>query len=383
MRIIFLCGSLEPGRDGVGDYVRLLSKELKDNGHQPAAIAIRDTYIEQNYHPVWTTEDNICVLRLPAYWPAHRRFDCVQNSINEYQPDWVSLQFVPYAFHPKGLPISLGWYLSKILKGKKVHLMMHETWVGAGFDATPKRRLLSFIQKIIIKNIIIKVCPVIIHTHLPLYRDSLQRLGWTTLPLPLFSNIPVLSPKSVSLETDIFRIGIFSQIDIDDMFIDFLTNISTHIEWLDLRYKILLIGGHSDKMQAFKRYLESNSNLHAQVDYTGFLDPDQISAAIQTCHLGLTPIPQHGLGKSGTVAAFLSHGIPVAAPVAQHHSIKDNIGFFDKVMCSAIMTSADMSNFKNIRIAAQATKNIIDISKITNNFLRDLENTGINCELLN
>ena len=31
MNLLFICGSLEPGKDGVGDYIRRLSSELLQN----------------------------------------------------------------------------------------------------------------------------------------------------------------------------------------------------------------------------------------------------------------------------------------------------------------------------------------------------------------
>ena len=49
MKIIFLCGSLEPGRDGVGDYVLLLSGELVRQGHQASIIALNDVYLQEEY----------------------------------------------------------------------------------------------------------------------------------------------------------------------------------------------------------------------------------------------------------------------------------------------------------------------------------------------
>jgi hypothetical protein len=40
MRIVFLCFSLEPGRDGVGDYTRALAGELIRPGHEVCAVAM-------------------------------------------------------------------------------------------------------------------------------------------------------------------------------------------------------------------------------------------------------------------------------------------------------------------------------------------------------
>ena len=45
MRIVFICGSLEPGRDGVGDYVRHLAVAVAQQGHETAAVALRDPFV--------------------------------------------------------------------------------------------------------------------------------------------------------------------------------------------------------------------------------------------------------------------------------------------------------------------------------------------------
>jgi hypothetical protein len=45
LKILFLCGSLEPGRDGVGDCVKNVAGELRIQGHQAAAIALNDGFI--------------------------------------------------------------------------------------------------------------------------------------------------------------------------------------------------------------------------------------------------------------------------------------------------------------------------------------------------
>ena len=44
MKIVFLCGSLEPGRDGVGDYTRMLAAEIIRKGHNAAIVALADKY---------------------------------------------------------------------------------------------------------------------------------------------------------------------------------------------------------------------------------------------------------------------------------------------------------------------------------------------------
>ena len=64
MKIIFLTGSLEKGRTGVGDYTRLLVSECKRLGHEVQTIALNDLFIKT----IWNGElSGVQCLRLPKY----------------------------------------------------------------------------------------------------------------------------------------------------------------------------------------------------------------------------------------------------------------------------------------------------------------------------
>jgi hypothetical protein len=44
MKILFLTGSLEPGKDGVGDYTRLLANECGERGHEVFLLGLNDPW---------------------------------------------------------------------------------------------------------------------------------------------------------------------------------------------------------------------------------------------------------------------------------------------------------------------------------------------------
>ena len=44
MKILFICGTFENGKDGVGDYTKRLAKEIIDYGHSVHIIAIHDKF---------------------------------------------------------------------------------------------------------------------------------------------------------------------------------------------------------------------------------------------------------------------------------------------------------------------------------------------------
>src|SRR4030095_903714 len=106
MKIAFLCGSLEPGCDGVGDYVRRLASEIILQGHTPILVAINDLHIISEYNGFQSIANaDIAVCRIPSCLSIKERFKLAKKRINAFAPDWLSIQFVPYAFHSKGLPL--------------------------------------------------------------------------------------------------------------------------------------------------------------------------------------------------------------------------------------------------------------------------------------
>jgi len=58
----------------------------------------------------------------------------------------------------------------------------------------------------------------------------------------------------------------------------------------------------------------------------GNLNEDEITYELQKIDLGISSVPHHTLGKSGSVMAFLSHGVPIAAPVIHYEYERFGIG---------------------------------------------------------
>ena len=114
MRIAFLCGSQEPGRDGVGDYTSGLAEELRQQGHEVIVIGLRDKFVSEatsTERPV--AGGSIQVLRLPSALPWPECIAQATQQLDRFDPEWVSLQFVCYTFHPKGLVHGLAGKLVK------------------------------------------------------------------------------------------------------------------------------------------------------------------------------------------------------------------------------------------------------------------------------
>ena len=179
MRIIFLNGSLEPSRDGVGDYTRRLALEMLQEGHQIVCLALNDPYVVQETTGIDELKHNkLLIIRLPAVWPERKRFKRAQHWITKFNPKWLSLQFVPWSFNFRGLPFNLGERLRFLGAGRLWHIMIHELWVGMNHEASIKHVILGMMQRYIIKGLISNIKPKIIHTQTLLYKTQLTQLGF-------------------------------------------------------------------------------------------------------------------------------------------------------------------------------------------------------------
>src|ERR1700730_16589651 len=96
MKILFICGALEPGRDGVGDYTRRLAGSIQSFGHQSSIIALYDPYIEEETIAAQPAENSIVpVLRIATHTGDMDRYRRANEWANAFEPLWISLQFVP------------------------------------------------------------------------------------------------------------------------------------------------------------------------------------------------------------------------------------------------------------------------------------------------
>ena len=93
MNIVFICGSFVPGRDGVGDYTRRLAQEMIVKGYKVGVIALNDKFIKEDFTGTQQSDSiNIPVLRLPSHWLSTRRFQRSILWIDEFNPEWISIQ---------------------------------------------------------------------------------------------------------------------------------------------------------------------------------------------------------------------------------------------------------------------------------------------------
>ena len=153
MKVIFVCGCLEPGKDGVGDYTRRLACGLISQNVQVGIIAINDGFLGEYKEELQLPESfQIPTLRIPKVYNDTTKIDQAKKWVDTHNPEWLSLQFVPYSFHTKGLPFQLRKQLNTIGGSKKWHIMIHELWIGMNIESSFKTKSIGKIQKILIKK---------------------------------------------------------------------------------------------------------------------------------------------------------------------------------------------------------------------------------------
>jgi hypothetical protein len=314
MRIVFVCGSLEPGKDGVGDYVRKLSKELIKNGHQIWALALNDPFISYTFQsliPLGNGEP--LELRLPADLPAKEKVAKASSFVCSIDPDFMSLQFVPFSFHHKGLPYQLSGLLKQFGKDRKWHIMFHELWIGMDRQSHIKHRLLGMAQRRLIKGLLRKLNPVLVHTHCAVYLHELKKLTDLAQKLPLFSNIPVLDPYRISQKmkqdyslVDELNIVLFGGIHYGAPVKAFAAEAADYAKRNQKNLKLIVAGRNGPELGDVVKDWEQ-AGLPAII--LGELDNNQLSKLLTELCFGLFTTPILLAEKSGAVAAMMAHGI--------------------------------------------------------------------------
>ncbi len=309
VKIIFLTGSQEVGKDGVGDYTRRLAGELIRQGHEAAIIALNDKYVKSILNSVQLDENtSIPVLRLPNVLSWKKKIEVAGKWIDDFDPEWLSLQFVPFAFQKKGLPFGLGKRLKPLTKNRKWHIMFHEIWVGMGKHDNLKLKLWGNIQKWVLYSFSRKIKISISHTHTQLYKFQLENLGIQSKILRLFSNIPFAKFDKIEMPTNSISLSLFGTIHPKAPIKNFIEEFKSYCNSRNLTPIIRFIGRFGEEFNSWKKICK---HYHIETEVTGETDSATISYKLQQSDYGISTNPYPVIEKSGTVAAMLAHNLNI------------------------------------------------------------------------
>jgi len=315
MRILFICSTVEPGKDGVGDYTRRLCAEIIRQGNEAAIIGINDKQIAGSLESGQQEGVvNINVLRLSSALPWKQRVKSARAYLENFNPDWLSLQYVPFGFHDKGLPFGLASHLKTLGKGLRWHIMFHELWVGMDAHADKKMIAWGWVQRKLIKLLIHRLRPVLIHTQTYLYLQQLSRIGVVNAAyLPLFGNIPIADKpdgfctKGLK-EICVIYFGSFSgQLNELEFQLQFVQSISLSSN-KPVKFFVL---GDNGRFKEQALLIAQKIFGTSSVECIGRLSANKISEYMLNADIGISRADFTLYGKSGSTIAMLEHGLPV------------------------------------------------------------------------
>jgi hypothetical protein len=206
VKILFLTGSLEPVNDGVADYTRLLAGECARLGHEMSLLSLNDQW-------VMGSQMKPAELRLGARMSWPDRINAARAFLARNGPEIVSLQYVPYSFHPAGLNFALPQILRAILAQTPAQCMFHEIWIGSHKGAPLQVKVLGFCQRQTIQVVMKTLACRTIHTSNFVYARLLARYGIAAKQLPLFGSVPVVPTRNEPPRSDgTLSLGLFGSI---------------------------------------------------------------------------------------------------------------------------------------------------------------------------
>jgi hypothetical protein len=250
--------------------------------------------------------------------------EVVRNALKRFSPDWISLQYVCYGYHPRGL----AWRWNPVFAelgniAAHRHLMLHELWI----DPPPfHRRLIGLGQRWVVCNLHRRFRPDVVTTTMPFYQRRLSGAGITANVLPLFGNIPI-APRDDNRIAGLLRAA-GSRI-VQRPRTEFLNGVffgTVHpdfdgaplIRWLaELRSRadktilLTMIGRTGIASERLAKQLIHSASDAVEVIPLGEQPEEIISQALQFADFGINTGSPEFLGKSGTFAAMREHGLPV------------------------------------------------------------------------
>jgi hypothetical protein len=329
MHIAFLTTCLEPGKDGVGDYTRDLAAACVRLGHSCTLLAVNDRYVDEIRKESQTARDmEIEALRLPALASWTGRAWAAKQWLARRPPDWLSLQFVPYGFHPKGLVGGLDERLAPLAAtARHVHVMLHELWIGAERGASLKHRMVGFLQRRGVTSLVRRLSPGVIHTTNDAYRSLSEAVGIRAKLLPLCGSIPIATHTDPQwLETEFLKLGVpAAHVKPREECWWFGMFGSLHPEWAPEpvfshiaeaasrahRRVVVSAIGRQGAGTPLWRSLQERYGSRFAFAALGERSPREVSMFLQGLDYGIATTPWQLIGKSATVAAMVDHGLPV------------------------------------------------------------------------
>jgi len=314
------------------------------------------------------------------------RAGVAQESLHSFRPDWVSLQYVCYAYHPKGLAWRWNPLFTRLgaTAGHR-HLMLHELWSGEGGHPPLKHRVIGLGQRWTVHHLHRQFQPGVVTTNTHPFLQRLARRGISARVLPLFGNIPMArrdddkiagllgsaGSQIAQQPRNTFLHGVFFGTVHPDFDVQPLAGWLTELQRQMSKPVLLSMVGRAGN--ASTRVASQLIKLvpgKLELVPLGEQSEEVVSQSLQFADFGInTGSPEH-LGKSGTFAAMREHGLPVviadglldtvangqATPPVMQFSRRDSVTeLFGYARQSSPTTGVSQTALTMIQLLNQAT----------------------------
>jgi hypothetical protein len=234
------------------------------------------------------------------------------------------LQFVTYGYQRRGIVFGRERFFAELSAPYRVHLMLHELWLGWYREASLKDRLVGAVQRTALLGLIRRLGPQQIHTSNPAYRRLLRNCGLEAHTLPLFGAVPIAPPPAHSwLDGELARHGLAADGRTAHWLFGFFGSLWPKWPPEPLfgalqagaarhgRKAAILSVGRLGPGEALWNSFEPTYGERLRFVRLGPQPPERISEYLQRLDCGIAVTPYQLIGKSSAVAAMLEHGLPV------------------------------------------------------------------------
>ncbi len=336
MTLAIICGTPEPGRDGIGDHSRLLAAALKARGLPTVLVGMSDGIIEAEarQESQEALGQTIEVLRLSRQRPLAERIPDARRFLDRVGVRHLLFAFVLYDYGHRGIMWQAAPLLPRVAAGRTASILFHETWIGEEDGASLYIRSVGRMQRFMVKRFVRTLDPVRIYTTNATYRAMLGQIGIDAQIVPHFGNVPPgtqnaaswLPAALASAGVDIgpsgldglYLVGLFGSLypglDVPRL----LPMLDTVARNAGRRLCIVAIGHMGARLPQWQAWRHAHGARYGLIDL-GEQPPDMISQFLNSLDLAIAATSLAQIGKSGTAAAFLEHGVPTLVPVETTH----------------------------------------------------------------
>ncbi|MGE0151152.1 MAG: glycosyltransferase [Reyranellaceae bacterium] len=324
MRIALIAGSAEPGRDGIGDHARILAAELVRRGHAAWVLAINDPHVAEPGSGRSTVDGvEVAALRIPAAISGFRRFALAQAALDNAEAEAVLYDFSPTQYQPRGLIWAMAREMAALARGRRRALLVHEYCIGSEQGAGLKQRLWGRAQHWGFRRFVRSLNGLRIATTNLLYARLLERDGYGARIVPLYGNVPVLPPPAANWcharlreagmapqgPGGFYCAGCFGALYDGAELASVLPMLRQAADAAGARLAILSVGELGGGEPLWRAWQEKFGG-EAAFLRLGRREAGEVSAYIHSLDIGLATTSMALAGKSGSLAAFLDHGLP-------------------------------------------------------------------------